>query len=174
MLLREFVVRVLDDVHEEVENAIDGMTLEQLFHRPEAEANSMGWLAWHVARTQDQRSSHLQDLPQLWVADGWHTRFELDADPKNTGRGHDDEQVSAVRPESPRVLRDYCDAAYRRTKAYVESLPPGSEDETATGPDGLVGPLSNILFRIVHGGIAHSAQLAYVRGLIEHRHWFPR
>ncbi len=174
MLLAEFVIKVLDDIHEEVDNAINGMNMEQLLHRPEAEANGMAWLAWHVARTQDQRASHLQDLPQLWVADGWHARFGLDADPKNTGRGHNDEQVAAVRPESPEVLRDYCTAAYRRARAYVESLPPGAEDGTTTGPDGLGGPLSNILFRMVHGGIAHSAQLAYVRGLIEHRHWFPR
>ena len=174
MQISEFVIKVLDDVHAEVENAISGMTLEQLLYRPEAEANSMAWLAWHIGRMQDQRSSHLQGLSQLWVVDGWHARFGLDADPANTGRGHDDEQVSAVRPESPEVLRDYCDVAYDRTKACVESLAPGSEDETVTGPDGQDSALSYILFRTVHGGIAHSAQLAYVRGLIERRHWFPR
>ncbi len=175
MEIPEFVGHALDQVNNETRLSLEGVTLEQLTYRPAPEANSMAWLAWHIARMQDLRASHLTDRGQLWVSDGWHTRFGLPADTGNTGRNHTDEQVAAVRPESPEALSDYCSAAYVRAIAYVHSLAPGDVDHVVPRPeDGVDTTVGAILQSMVHGGLAHVGQIAYVRGLIVRRHWFPR
>ncbi|MEX0761208.1 MAG: DinB family protein [Dehalococcoidia bacterium] len=104
MNLPEFVVKVVDTVHSEVQQSLDGMTLEQLMWRPTPHSNSMGWLAWHIARMQDSRAASISGDEQLWVSNGWHELFSMLPDPLNNGRGHTDEQVDAVRPQSAEVV----------------------------------------------------------------------
>jgi hypothetical protein len=170
----EFVAHALDTVNEETQVSLDGMSVEQLLHRPGPSSNNMAWLAWHIARTQDERASVLTGREQLWIADGWHDRFGLRADPDNTGRKHSDEDVAAVRPESVEAASGYCAESYERASAYVRSLGNGAEDNLVAHPEGGESKLMAILDRMVHGGYAHVGQLMYVRGLIEQRHWFSR
>lgn len=170
----EFVSHALDTVNEETQASLDGMTVDQLMFRPAPQANSMAWLAWHIARTQDERASHLTGRDQLWVSDAWHERFGLAPDPANTGRRHDDDEVAAVRPESVGAASGYCTAAYQRASQYIGSLEPGDEEKSVSHPEGGDSKLIAILDRLVHGGFTHVGQLMYVRGLIEQRHWFSR
>jgi len=175
MHLPEFVEQLLDRVQGDLQLSLDGMTARELTFRPIPQANSMAWLAWHIARAQDVRTSHLIDSEQLWISDGWHARFGLSADPRETGRGHTDEQVATVRPRDAETLRCYCRAAHDRARAYVRSLPPdGARQVVASPEDGSGTTVGAILLRMVYGGLAHVGQLAYVRGLVERRRWFPR
>ncbi len=174
MALIEFIGQMLDQVDEETQVSLDGMTLEQILWRPTDEANSMAWLAWHIARTQDLRSSHLLELEQIWSKDDWHERFSIPADPANTGRGHSDADVAALQPESVEAVATYCALSSRRLREYVSSLAPGAEKDLIDNPEGGQTPLGPLLHRMVHGGLTHVGQLMYVRGLIEHRHWFSR
>ncbi len=175
MHVPQFVELILDRVQEDLQLSLDGMTLPGVMLRPAPEANSVAWLAWHIARAQDVRSSHLTDREQLWISDGWHARFGLPPDPQNRGRGHTDEQVAAVRPEDVETLRGYCRAVHERTRAYVHSLPADAATQIVSSPDdGSPTTVGAILLRMSYGGLAHVGQLAYVRGLVDRRHWFPR
>jgi hypothetical protein len=170
----EFVAHALDTVNEETQASLDGMTVDQLLHRPGPASNNMAWLAWHIARTQDERASFLTGVEQLWIADGWHERFSLPPKPENTGRKHSDEDVATVKPESVEAASGYCAASYERTVRYIRSLDVGDEETLVPHPEGGESKLMAILDRMVHGGYAHVGQLMYVRGLIEQRHWFSR
>ncbi|MCH8103560.1 MAG: DinB family protein [Chloroflexi bacterium] len=174
MALIEFIGHLLQQVDEETQASLEGMTLAQILWRPAEESNPMAWLAWHIARTQDLRSSHLLGREQIWNEDGWHERFGLPADPANTGRGHSDADVSALQPESVEAVAMYCALASRRAREYVGSLSPGAENDVIDNPEGGQTPLGAVLSRMVHGGLTHVGQLMYVRGLIERRHWFSR
>ena len=175
MHVPEFVEQALDRVHQDLTLSLDGMTLEALMSRPLPEANSMAWLAWHIGRSQDVRASHLTGLEQLWISDGWHDRFGMSPDPRETGRGHTDEQVATVRPQDAATLQGYCRAAHERARAYVHTLPPdGPDREAISSDDGSLITVGAILLRMVYAGLAHVGQLAYVRGLVQRRHWFPR
>ena len=175
MHVPEFVGQALDHIQEDLQISLDGMTPKDLTFRPTPEANSMAWIAWHVARAQDVRFSRLMNRNQLWTDDDWYARFSLPADPGDVGRGHTDEQVAAVRPPDVETLKGYCRAAHERARAYVNSLRPDAWDRTVDNPeDGSSTTVGAILLHTVHGGLEHVGQLAYVRGLVERRHWFPR
>ena len=174
MPLIAFIAHMLEQVDEETQTSLDGMTLEQILWRPTEESNPMGWLAWHIARTQDLRSSFLLGREQIWIEEGWHERFGLPADAENTGRGNSDADVSALQPESVEALAEYCALSSRRVREYAGALGPGAEDEVIDNPEGGRTELGAVLNRMVHGGLTHVGQLMYVRGLIERRHWFSR
>ena len=40
-------------VHDNVLAVLDGLTDDQLRHRPGPDANPIGWLVWHLTRSQD-------------------------------------------------------------------------------------------------------------------------
>ncbi len=171
--LNGFVVRVLDETQAELQMSLDGMELEQALWRPTPQSNSMAWIAWHIARLQDARAASLAQVDQLWVAYGWHNRFGLQADPSNHGRGHTDEEVDAVRPESVAALSEYAAAAHIALREQIEKVDDLGSDNQLQGHSG-DATVRDLVFRAVHGGLAHLGQLMYVRGLVEKRHWFPR
>ena len=173
MALREFVLQVLDDVQSELQMSLSGMSLEQLLWRPGPASNPMAWLAWHIARLQDARAAALSGQTQLWTEDGWHSRFGMAADAADHGRGHTDRQVDAVRPESVDALVEYAAAAHGYLRREVARLPDPASDAPLSGDSG-DATVKELVFRAVHGGLAHVGQLMYVRGLAEKRHWFPR
>lgn len=171
--LSNFVLHILDEINGELQMSLKDMELEQVLLRPTEQANSMAWLAWHIARLQDARAASLAGTDQLWNSDGWHERFGLPADPANHGRGHTDEQVDAVRPDSVAALSEYANAAHgflRGQVAEIEDLYSSTEMNGSSGD----ATVRDLVFRAVHGGLAHLGQLMYVRGLVEKRHWFPR
>ena len=175
MHVPEFVARVLDQIQEDLQLSLDGIATCELAFRPVPQANSMAWLAWHIARAQDIRFSRLTGREQLWISVGWHERFGLPADPEDVGKGYTDEQVAAVRPSDVETLRAYCRAVHERVRTYLRSLPPDAADQLVDDPEsGSPTTLGEILIHTVHGGLAHVGQLGYVRGIVERRHWFPR
>ena len=83
------------------DDAVEGLTAEQLAWIPAPGANSAGWLVWHLARVQDHHVAELVDEPQIWASGTWAERCGLEPDPSNTGYGHGPEDVGAVRPTVP-------------------------------------------------------------------------
>lgn len=171
--LNGFVLHILDQIDTELQMSLKGMELEQVLWRPNPQSNSIAWLAWHIARLQDARAASLADSDQLWISDGWHKRFGLPADSANHGRGHTDEQVDAVRPESVDALSQYAAAAHGFLREQVVALNNVDSADELNGSSGDAS-VRDLVFRAVHGGLAHLGQLMYVRGLVEKRHWFPR
>ena len=173
MNLKDFILHVLDEVDTELQMSLNGLDLELVIWRPAPESNSIGWLAWHIARLQDARAAALAGKDQLWVSDRWHDRFCLPPDPGNHGRGHSDEDVDSVRPDSVAALSEYASAAHSYLRSEIEDLDDLSSSSEPAGGSG-DGSVEALVFRAVHGGLAHLGQLMYVRGLVEKRHWFPR
>ena len=68
-----------------LEEALDGLTQSDLNKQPRADCNSIGWLAWHIARTLDYTISEIMGEEQVWIQKGWHSRFNREAKPMDTG-----------------------------------------------------------------------------------------
>jgi uncharacterized damage-inducible protein DinB len=153
-------------VREGVHGVLDGLSSEQLVFRPDHEANSIGWLVWHLTRVQDDHIADVAGTEQVWTSRGWCDRFALPFDSADTGYGHRAEDVAAVKVPAD-VLADYHDAVYEQTRRYVVSL---NEPDFERVVDPRWDPpvtLGVRLLSVINDDLEHVGQAAYVRGLVE-------
>jgi len=153
--------RVRDGVHP----AANGLNVEQLSFRPDAESNSIAWLVWHLTRIQDDHVADLRDDGQRWLDGGWAARFALPLDPADTGYGHDPEQVGLVVAEAS-LLLDYFEDVHATTVAYLATL---TEVDLGRVVDTSWDPPVTVQVRLVSviaDDLQHVGQAAYVRGLV--------
>jgi len=156
-------------IREEVHRAVDGLTPDQLTFRPDADANSVAWLIWHLTRIQDDHVADVAATEQIWTAGGWVERFGLPFAVTATGYGHRSDEVAAVRVADGALLTDYYDAVHDHTVAYVGAL---TDDDLDRIVDVRWDPpvtLGVRLVSVVSDDLQHVGQAAYVRGLIERR-----
>ncbi|WP_328914842.1 MULTISPECIES: DinB family protein [unclassified Streptomyces] len=112
-------------VRREFVAAVEGLTDTALEHRLTPATNSVGWLAWHIARGQDRNLSELTGLPQLWLTDGWADRFGRPADPADTGFGHSAAAAAAFRSPGGATLLAYQEAAHGIAERCLAAAPDG-------------------------------------------------
>jgi GNAT superfamily N-acetyltransferase len=148
-------------------SAVDGVDLVTLTKSPSPGANTIAWLVWHAARVQDHHVAELIDADQIWIGDDWAGRFGLDPDPRNTGYGHSEIDVAAVRPERPTVLVEYVEAVDRRTRTFLEQLHPKDLDRVVDRRWDPPVTLGVRLVSIADDSVQHLGQAAFVRGLLE-------
>lgn len=167
MTLGELLVDSFNRIREGVHEVVDGLSPEQLAERPGPEANSIGWLVWHLTRIQDDHMADLAGREQVWTAQGWAKRFGLPFDDADTGYGHSPTEVDGVRVESPDLLTGYLDAVHEQSVAYVSGL--GLDDLDRIVDERWDPPVSLgvRLVSIINDDQQHLGQAAYVRGLIE-------
>ena len=148
------------------EAAVDGLSAAQLAARPAPDANSIGWLVWHLARVQDHHMAELLGGDQLWQSGPWAPRFGLDADPANTGYGHSADQVASVTPDGPEVLLDYLGAVHAQSTSLITNVVPGDLDRVVDRRWDPPVTLGVRLVSVADDCLQHAGQAAYVRGLL--------
>jgi hypothetical protein len=159
------LVELYDRIPPLAQEAIEGLNSEQLAQRVTPEANTIGWLIWHLTRVQDHHVAELLDTAQVWTDGDWAARFGLSPDASNTGYGHAPADVAAIRPDRPEVLSEYLDAVYGRTRPMLAGLVPADLDrivDTRWDPPVTLGVR---LVSIADDSLQHAGQAAYVRGL---------
>ena len=153
-------------IQELVHRITDGLGEAGIAFRPDGEANSIGWLIWHLTRVQDDHVSEIAGRDQAWVDDGWAERFGMEPDPEATGYGHTSEQVAAVQPDAE-LMRNYHDAVHARTIEYLAGIDPEELDriiDYGWDPPVSVGVR---LVSVIGDDLQHAGQAAYVKGLYE-------
>lgn len=169
---QEVLVEALGRIRGLLRMALDGLSADQLAYRPAEEANSIAWLAWHLTRVQDHHLSDLAGREQAWIADGWHARFGRPATSNGTGFGNSAEQVAEIRPDGPEVLRDYYAAVHARSLEFVQHVSAAELDRVLDEPWWNPRPTVGVrLVSVIEDCLQHVGQMAYIRGLIEGRHW---
>lgn len=156
--------RVRDVVHA----VLRGASADDLMWAPEAGANPIGWLVWHLTRVQDDHVADAFDLPQVWVEHGWAERLALPRPVADTGYGDHAAQVAAVRV-APDLLEGYHAAVHDRTVALLAEVDPPALDrvvDTSWDPPVTLGVR---LVSVLSDDLQHAGQAAYVRGLLRAR-----
>ena len=105
-----------DRVRGLVVDLTDSLPEEVASYRPDDEANSIGWLVWHLTRVQDIQVSALADRPQAWVDDGWAEKFGREANAQDVGFGKTPDEVSQFQPPDTGILLGYYRAVLARSK----------------------------------------------------------
>jgi len=161
-------------VLEALEEALDGLTPDDMNEQPHPDGNSMGWLAWHLTRVQDDHIAALMGEEQLWIKDGWHAKFDRPADPKDIGFGHSSEDVAAFKSPSVETLLTYHRAVLARSKQHLSGLSLSDLDRELDEP--WFQPLPTVGVRLVSvmsDCLQHAGQVAYLRGLLKGNGWLP-
>ena len=56
-------------ISQELELVLEGLTVDDLNKQPHPDCNSIGWLVWHLTRTQDRNIGEVMGEEQLWIKD---------------------------------------------------------------------------------------------------------
>ena len=172
---QQLLIDGLSRVHDSMERTLDGLTQQELDKQLKPDANSIGWLCWHVIRGQDKSIVYLSGKgEQLWIRDKWHAKFFRPADPKDTGFKHTPEQVAAFKSPDAKTFIGYHRAVLEITKDYVNSLTEADLDRKLDEPWFTPTPTVGVrMISRLEEGLLHIGQAAYIRGLIQGKGWQP-
>jgi len=162
----DLLVDAFGRVRELVHDVVGGLSPDQLAFRPASDANSIGWLVWHLSRVQDDHVADAAGSDQVWTSAGWADRFGLPFDRAATGFGDGPDEVAAVRVESADLLTGYHDAVHERTVGYVRDLTDADLDRIVDRSWTPEVSLGTRLVSVIGDDLQHVGQAAYLRGLL--------
>jgi len=123
------------------------VTPDQMKERPGGEGNSIAWVMWHMARTEDVIiNAMILGEPQLLDSGGWSAKIGIDD--QRIGTGFDDNEVEDFcRVVDVKTLDLYWQAVAESTTTWLKSIDPARLDEkpdadavAAALPEGTFGP----------------------------------
>jgi hypothetical protein len=155
-------------VRENVQETVEGLDEDRLAFRPDADANSIAWLVWHLTRVQDDHVADVAGAHQLWTAGGWVERFRLPFDVSAIGYGQSSEEVGRVRAPAE-LLAGYQDAVHRSTVDYLATLEDDDYDRVVDERWDPPVTLGVRLVSVIGDDLQHAGQAALLRGLLERR-----
>jgi uncharacterized damage-inducible protein DinB len=169
MTSAELLADAFGRIREEVHQAVDALSVSDLEYRVDADANSIAWLIWHLTRIQDDHVAAVAGHEQTWIAHGWAERFGLPFDSRDTGYGHNTEQVAAVRVKSGELLTEYHDAVYKQTTAYVSRLTDADLSRVVDANWDPPVTLGVRLISVIGDDLEHVGTAMFIRGLLLRR-----
>jgi Protein of unknown function (DUF664) len=156
-----------DRVRDGVARVVDGLSSEQLAFRVAGDANSIGWLVWHLTRVQDDHVAGAFGRQQVWLEGGWQARFGLPFEATDIGYGQTAEQVGAAVGLDARGLVGYHHAVHRCTLELLATL---DDDDLGRIVDTSFDPPVTLAVRLVSvlsDDLQHVGQAAFVPGLLD-------
>ena len=166
MRSNELLLYAYGQIQETLRRAVEDLTPDELTRRVGPEANTIAWLAWHLARVQDDHIAEVAECEQVWLSQDWVLRFGLPFEPDATGYGFSSEQVAQVQVPSADLLIDYAGAVHEQTMDYLRGL---SDDDLDTVVDTRWDPpvtLGVRLISVLSDDLQHVGQAAFLRGLL--------
>ena len=167
-----FIEEMLEESKRRLYRTLRDLTAEELDWQPRPDANSIGFLVWHIARVEDRWLARFaqDNAPELWLRDGWARTCELpEAD---TGVGYTAEQLAGFVMPPLEKVQAYFDAVRQEMRAYLRQLTPDDFDRApGRSPFPEVGSLPadftiGRMFRQLIGEYnQHLGQVGYLRGL---------
>ena len=165
MTLNEFIEDAFNIEHEYLMDALDGLTSDEIIWKPGPEANSIGWILWHMIRVEDMWFQFfIQHQPEIWEKDNWNEKFGLPT--RDNGFGHTPEQVNNFPIYDLTEMLAYGSAVRTATLSYLKSMTAEQLDVVPreARPEMSVGRI----FRQVIGEIyQHQGHIAYLKGLLK-------
>ena len=165
----DLLIDAFGRVRETVHDVVAGLGPEELTARLDADANSIGWLVWHLTRVQDDHVAGVAGTDQIWTSQDWFERFGLPFPPAAIGYGHSSADVAAVRDLTPELLTGYHDAVHDQTVGYLAGL---EDAELERIVDRAWTPPVTLGVRhasVISDDLQHAGQAAFVRGILRRR-----
>ena len=162
------VADALGRVRDMVRDALKDLSAQELLLPPKPH---IAWLVWHLSRVQDANFSGLLERPQLWIADGWHARFNIAPEPRDYGSGHRQTpaQVEAFTVTDKKLLLELSRRGLRRApKSYLSAVSNADLNRVLDEPQYQPQPtVSMRLASVINCNTRHAGQIEYLRGLVK-------
>lgn len=164
---RRLTLGLFRRIRSDLVTAVQGTGPAALAWKVSPASNSVGWLAWHIARGQDRNLSEMIGDQQVWVAAGWAARFGRPADPADTGFGHAAAQAAAFEAPESRLLLAYHGAVHEIAERYLAEAPDGDLGRVVVSPTlGNAHTVEERLRGLITDSFAHLGQIDLIRGLM--------
>jgi hypothetical protein len=125
---------------------LGGLTDDQMRLRPGKSTNSLVWLLWHMARTEDVSVNRVVTNGRQVFDDGWAHRLGVSRPDIGTGMSAEEVDELTKRIDVA-AARAYRSAVGRQTREVVQAVAPaawaetvGAEDVARALRDGAIGP----------------------------------
>ena len=161
----EVLVDALNRTAEGAKSLLDGLSDDDLAHRPTADANSIAWLVWHIARVQDDHVAGVSGLEQVYTAQGYAERFGLPFDDRAIGYGQSSAEVAEVRAPAD-LLLEYLQAVHEQSVRWIGSLSDADLDRVVDQRWDPPVTLGVRLVSVADDSAQHLGQAAYVKGML--------
>ena len=173
---QQLITDIFVRISQELEKVLDGLTVDELNQSPAPGCNSIGWLAWHLTRSQDRAVEDLMGEEQIWVKDKWYAKFNRAPDTTDTGFGHRWEEQAAFRSPDSKTLLEYNSAVLEQTKRYINNNLSETDlerkFENPTYPN--IAAVRPRLIGVINDSMQHIGQATYVRGMLKGQGWYGR
>jgi hypothetical protein len=165
----ELLVDAFGRIRGIVHRVVGGLSPDELAVRVEDDANSIGWLIWHLTRIQDAQVADVAGTEQVWTASGWFDRFGLPFPAALTGYGQSSSEVAQVAGITAEQLIGYHDEAHDRSVQFVSGL--GDADLARIVDRNWDPPvtLGVRLISVIADDLQHVGQAAFVAGMLSRR-----
>ena len=169
MMWQQLLNDTLGVVLDGLEKALADLSQADLNEQPHPDCNSMGWLAWHLTRTQDRAIAELMTEDQIWMKEKWYAKFGRAPDPSDSGFGHKSEDVAVFKSPDVETLLSYHKAVLNRSKRYIEKITVGELGRKLDHPR--FPTVEARLVAVLNDNLQHLGQVAYLRGLLKGKGW---
>ena len=168
MRLTESLTYTFEQIEQYVGRTVKGLDADALAWRPDAEANSIAWLIWHLTRVEDSHIAEVAGRNQTWN-DTWAERFGLPRGYDDTGYGHSAEDVARIVPDGAAPLVEYQQAVAAMVTGFLADLDEADFDRVVDDSYDPPVTLGVRLVSVIGDALQHIGQAGYVRGLSERR-----
>lgn len=156
----------LKEVFGDLKTVLDGLDEYELRWRPTLESNSIDWIVWHMARTEDfWINTRLCKRETVWVSQGWRERIGVFVE--GTGYAQTLDQIRAMPKLDVGLVVAYYEAVRERTNQYFED---GIEEEdlgkVVGEMDGEPITVAPVLGHLLAEVAEHLGQIDYIRGMM--------
>ena len=163
MEAKEIILKSLEESQRYLDEALDGLTEEELAWAPGAESNSIIFILWHVTRVEDRWINRItQDENEIYDTEGWQGK--LGTPPEEYGGRYTKEQLQTWPVPKLDILRGYADSVRENTMALLQSITAEElSDETVN--TGRYNTKGAILGHLITEIALHVGQMHYLHGL---------
>jgi len=120
--IRDVLVDGIAQMNEWMDEAISGLSAEQINFLPEGKTVSIGFNAWHIARTQDNITNFVfRKKNPIWIEANYFERMALPKVDQGTGMGMD--AARGIQIADPALLREYGSAVAKDCLDFVKTVP---------------------------------------------------
>ena len=162
MEAKDIILKSLEESQRYLNEALEGLTEEEIAWAPGEESNSIAFILWHVTRVEDRWINRItKDENEIYDAEGWQER--LGTPPKESGGRYTREQLQAWPVPKLEILKGYADSVRRKTMALLQSITDEKLSETVS--TGRFDTTGAILGHLITEIALHVGQMHYLRGV---------